>query len=383
MVKIICIEDEEILRFDICDELREAGYDVYDAADGQQGLHLIQTQCPDLVLCDIRMPVMGGYELLSKVRQSDAPWGTVPFLFLTAYGERDDMIKGLTEGADDFLTKPIDYEVLLARIETSLRQVKRVKDLEKRSFKEMETELNRAHEMQRDLLPSNDMQRAIELAYNLKLTSHYEPSRDLGGDIWGVHMISPQKVMIYLVDFSGHGVAAAMNTFRLSSKMDSDPIGEETPAEYLGKLNKWLCEQLQTGQYATVLLGVLDVEQQSFEYAAAGTTTPIRLNRQKAEIEIGCGKGVPLGMMKSAVYENRRLEIRNDDAIFLFSDALLEHGRKEKLNLGQDGVEKLLRQTVQSSDTWDVEGILTPFLAQAPRPLDDDLTAVCCVCHFN
>ncbi len=379
MTRIICIEDEDVLRRDICEELREAGYDVQGAENGQEGLQLIQTQSPDLVLCDIRMPLMGGYELLSIVRKSEAEWGMVPFLFLTAYGEREDLLKGLREGADDFLTKPIDYDVLLARIETSLRQVKRVKAQENRSQREMENELHRAHHMQRDLLPSFETQRAIELDCSLKLTSHYEPSKELGGDIWGVQMLSPTKVMLYLVDFSGHGIAAAMNTFRLNSKMDSDPLVDETPAHYLEKLNDWLCDQLQTGQFATVLMGVLDMEKQSFDYAAAGTTTPIRIDRARSTIEVGSGKGVPLGMSKSSKYENRTLEIKKGDAIFLFSDALVEHGRKENLNLGQKGVENLVLQVFETSSEWSVEDILAPFLELAPRPFDDDLTALCCV----
>ncbi|WP_135076562.1 SpoIIE family protein phosphatase [Terasakiella sp. SH-1] len=341
MVKILCIEDEKDLRRDICEELRDNDYDVIEASNGAQGLDLIRTEMPDLVLCDIRMPIMDGYELLDTVRNSYGQWANVPFLFLTAFGEREDVLKGLSCGADDYLTKPIDYDMLIARVVTVLRQVNRVTQQVKNDQREMQKELNRAHAMQRDLLPSEEKERLLERAYNLTISSHYEPSTELGGDIWGMHLMSPSKVMFYLVDFSGHGIAAAMNTFRLHSKIDSEPIGEMNPAEYLMHLNEWLSTQLQTGQYATITLGVIDLERHVFEYAAAGSTTPIRLDHQKQKIELGSGKGIPLGLSAKAKYENRTMEFNKGDGIFLYSDALIEHGRKEGLSLGRDGVEML------------------------------------------
>ncbi|NVK18935.1 MAG: SpoIIE family protein phosphatase [Methylocystaceae bacterium] len=379
MKRIVCIEDEASLRRDICEELQENGYEVIEASDGVEGLQLIRTKCPDLVLCDVRMPNMDGFELLRQVRESSATWGTVPFLFLTAYGEREHMLKGLRDGADDFLTKPIDYDVLLARIETSLRQVHRVKEYVKKTQGTMQKELDRAHIMQRDLLPSHEFQRAIEAACNLKLTSHYEPSTDLGGDIWGLQLISATKVMFYLVDFSGHGIAAAMNTFRLYSKIDSEPIGDLSPARYLERINSWLCKQLQTGQFATVLIGILDREKSEFQYAAAGTQPPIKIDFQDKEIEVGDGKGVPLGVSDGVIYEDRILSLKKNDALFFYSDALIEHGRKEKLNLGQIGLEAMVLKVAGRKSLLSVEDIIAPFLELAPRPLDDDLTAVCCV----
>jgi len=380
MTKILCIEDEGALRSDICEELRDNGYDVIEAANGADGLNLIRTEEPDLVLCDIRMPVMDGYELLAKVRESYGKWASVPFLFLTAYGEREDVLNGLGQGADDYLIKPVDYDLLLMRVKTMLRHITRVTDNVKNDQRNLQKELNRAHNMQRDLLPSRETERVLELAYQIRLTSHYEPSTELGGDIWGVQLVSANKVMFYLVDFSGHGIAAAMNTFRLHSRIDSEPIEEhQSPKEYLEKLNLWLCEHLQTGQYATVLLCVVDFYAQKLNYAAAGATAPIRIIAKANDIEVGLGKGVPLGVSKDARYENRNFDFKPGDGVFLYSDALIEHGRKENLDLGREGVEKLVLQVTDVKGDLIVDDILAPFLSTAPRPLSDDLTAVCCV----
>ncbi|SCA56928.1 Putative two-component response regulator (fragment) [Candidatus Terasakiella magnetica] len=219
----------------------------------------------------------------------------------------------------------------------------------------------------------------LERAFQIRLTSHYEPSTELGGDIWGVHLISHSKVMFYLVDFSGHGIAAAMNTFRLHSKIDSEPIGEATPREYLEHLNQWLCTQLQTGQYATVALGVMDFEKSRFDYSAAGSTAPIRIDHKHKKIEVGSGKGIPLGMSPKAKYEDRSMEFNVGDGLFMYSDALIEHGRKEGLALGRDGVENLVLKALSEQDEIEMGELMEPFISKAPRPLSDDLTAFCCV----
>lgn len=173
MSKVLCIEDEEDLLFDICAELRDAGYEVLSTNNGADGLRLIRSEIPDIVLCDIRMPIMDGYELLSIVRASKDDWSCIPFIFLTAYGEREDMLRGLRAGADDYLIKPIDYDLLLMRVATSLRQVERIKELVKLKQQGLNKELMRALNMQRDLLPSRETERILERAYNIRLTSHY------------------------------------------------------------------------------------------------------------------------------------------------------------------------------------------------------------------
>ncbi|MGS2743454.1 response regulator [Halomonas sp. LS-001] len=123
---ILCAEDHEELRRDLCDELREAGYRVIEASDGEQALaHLSAT--PDIILCDITMPRLNGYSLLERVRRDFPELADTPFIFLTALSERLDVIEGKRLGADDYLVKPIDYDLLLVTLEAQLRQVKRMR----------------------------------------------------------------------------------------------------------------------------------------------------------------------------------------------------------------------------------------------------------------
>ncbi|MEC9368456.1 MAG: response regulator [Pseudomonadota bacterium] len=127
MATILCIEDERSLRDDIVEELSDAGYKVLQAENGQQGLETILAEKPDLVLCDLSMPVMGGREMLSELRNKHPEFDSMPFMFLSALMERKVLLEGLRLGADDYLMKPVDYDVLLLKVQTALKRVQRLK----------------------------------------------------------------------------------------------------------------------------------------------------------------------------------------------------------------------------------------------------------------
>ena len=116
---ILCVEDEDDLRGDIAEELEAANYRVLQAANGSEALSLLEKHRPDLVLCDITMPGLGGYDVLKALREQGT-MADVPFIFLTALAERNDVLSGKQAGADDYLVKPIDYEILLATISARL-----------------------------------------------------------------------------------------------------------------------------------------------------------------------------------------------------------------------------------------------------------------------
>ncbi|MGF1630824.1 MAG: response regulator [Kiloniellaceae bacterium] len=125
--RILCVEDEEDLRKDIVEELRDAGYSMLEAGNGKAALEVIAKGKPDLILCDISMPGMGGYELLEEIRANHPEHCDVPFIFLTALADRSHIMMGKKLGADDYLTKPVDYELLLATVEARLEHAARLK----------------------------------------------------------------------------------------------------------------------------------------------------------------------------------------------------------------------------------------------------------------
>lgn len=124
---ILCIEDEKHLRRDIADELAEAGYAVIEACSGEEALELLRTLRPDLILCDISMPGLDGYQVLAATREKGPDFADIPFVFLTALGNPREVIEGKRRGADDYLIKPIDYDLLLATVDARLRQIERIR----------------------------------------------------------------------------------------------------------------------------------------------------------------------------------------------------------------------------------------------------------------
>jgi Response regulators consisting of a CheY-like receiver domain and a winged-helix DNA-binding domain len=150
---ILCIEDEDDLRTDIAEELESANYDVIQAANGSEALAVLRAKRPDLVLCDITMPGLGGYDVLKAMREK-GELADVPFIFLTALADRNDVLVGKQAGADDYLVKPIDYEILLATVAARLNQVARVQ----------KSAVQRAEEAWQEILKSS-RGRTVEALY--------------------------------------------------------------------------------------------------------------------------------------------------------------------------------------------------------------------------
>jgi len=118
--RILCIEDDSETAMLIAEELIDRGFEVNIAYSGQDGLNAILRERPDLVLCDISMPGMSGFEVLERVTRLAPRFEGMPFIFLTALADRDNELRGRRLGADDYVTKPIDFDVLEAIINTRL-----------------------------------------------------------------------------------------------------------------------------------------------------------------------------------------------------------------------------------------------------------------------
>jgi DNA-binding response OmpR family regulator len=123
--KILCVEDDRDTASLIFEELVDRGFEVRVAYNGRDALSAILKEPPNLVLSDIGMPGMSGFELLERLTSMEPRFETMPFVFLTALGDHDNELKGWNLGADDYLTKPVDYDVLAALISARLARVAR------------------------------------------------------------------------------------------------------------------------------------------------------------------------------------------------------------------------------------------------------------------
>lgn len=126
---ILCVEDDPHLRADIAQELRAAGHETVEARDGHDALDKLGPAPPDLVLCDITMPGMDGYGLLGAMRAAQSALSDIPFIFLTARDTREDILAGKRAAVDDYLVKPIDFDLMLASVDARIARARQLTDL--------------------------------------------------------------------------------------------------------------------------------------------------------------------------------------------------------------------------------------------------------------
>ncbi|MBX9633869.1 MAG: serine/threonine-protein phosphatase, partial [Magnetospirillum sp.] len=240
-------------------------------------------------------------------------------------------------------------------------------------------EMHIARRMQSELLPPVAELEWIQHSYGLKITSFFETSSVLGGDLWGLDPMDDHRFSLWLADFSGHGVTAALNTFRLHTLLEHISTGRDRPAAFLAEVNQRLAGLLPLGQYATMLYGVVDVRAGLFTYAAAAAPRPI-VAIPGQPVAVGDGSGLPLGVTRKATYVERSLALPPGSALFMASDALTETPAEDGSKLGSAGAVDLVQRVVDArGGDVDTDAILAPFLATVKRPLRDDLTAVCCL----
>ena len=248
----------------------------------------------------------------------------------------------------------------------------------------LEQELNVGRDMQAALMPSQAQLRSMEEAFDCRFDAHFETSSELGGDFWGLRRIDEHRLGIFLVDFSGHGVGAALNTFRLHSLMAELPA-PTSPAAHLDTLNRLLVDLIPRGQFATMFYGIMDTKADSITYSAAAAPSPLIGMADGEDIFVAEARGKPLGISADAKYTDRHLAFPNGAFLFLYSDALIE-GRDEHGDmLGTEGLSSLLSniskeksagKSAKKSSGSPLGGVLDQFNARSSLPLQDDLTAI-------
>ena len=374
--KILIIDDDQSICQLIMMYLNAAGYqNIGVAYDGGVGLEKIQSLNPDLVILDLSMPVMDGEEVLKRVR-ADPSFDDMPIIVETAKDSHETRNEVLRIGATNIISKPIDPEVLLGRVHTHLEKKILVANLTAYRVRVRE-ELEAARAMQLQLLPPDGDIEKIRQQFDVCLDTHFQPSSELGGDWWGVEALGPQKFSIFNVDFTGHGVGAAINTFRLQSVMSRIDSPDMDPARYLEEVNQRLVDLIPRGQFATMLYVICDVENDKIVYSACGAPSPVFGRSGSSELKFGDSSGLPLGISKSATYANHEFAFEPGSFMFLYSDALIETPGKSTSPLEDDGLLELVGKAVsQTGDQTKMEVILDAFFRRSVSPVPDDLTAI-------
>ena len=239
---------------------------------------------------------------------------------------------------------------------------------------DLEHQLAGAIALQSDMLPSSERVAQIQGRCHLDLSSCYKPRDGVGGDM-GIEVIGPQRVMIYVADFTGHGVSAALNTARLHSFVHMELKSTDKPALLLRSLNTRLQAVLPVGQFATMVCAAIDFHMQTIEYASAGA--PPQLYRKSSEdlFEVISQPNLPLGIVRDVAYESQTVAFCPGGGLVLYSDGFVETPKLPRSLFTTNSLRELLNTTNQATSLRLCQGLLGKFSKPAIEA-DDDITLV-------
>lgn len=372
---ILIVDDSEPARIFLEQTLRSHGFNSLLAVqDAQEALSSIDSFNPDLIILDVVMPGMDGLTCCEVIRRQEKH-RDLPILISTGLTDEHDRANAFLSGATDFISKPFFPDELHARVIMHLQNRHYIKEL--RLYHErVKTELDSARELQISILPSAGELQTIRQEAELDVASYFKPSSEVGGDFWGIKNLHSGRTAFWMVDFSGHGVASALNAFRLQAYMKEHSSISQQPGEYLSHLNEKLLHLLLKGQFATMFYGVVDIPNDQLMYACAATPHPIIL-RKNGKVDILDGSGNPLGIGTHR-YPLQTVPMHAGDVLILYSDALME-------TPGHDGSyidEQKIAQLLISNQGLGADALLAALLAYYHKHCgsnsEDDLTL--CIC---
>lgn len=293
--------------------LENSGFHVLTADCGTAALELAQTSHPSLILLDYLMPGMNGIEVLATLRQREGTKRT-PVVMLTASAEPDHIDAALGSGADDYITKPVNTKLLIARMKAMIL-ARRPRERETRSKRTdaIMLDLKEAAHVQQSQLPK------VPYAWNdWHLTGAVAPSGEVGGDLFDI-VVARDRCMAFLLDVSGHGTASALVGAETRSEL-RHLLARHDIGAAMQRLNGHLSRRA-TGKYCCLAVVELHHERVSIVNAGLPPVAVLRGDRIVAQV---WGSGMPVGMFDESVYQASDVPIESGDRIVLLSDGLTE-----------------------------------------------------------
>ena len=267
--------------------------------------------------------------------------------------------------------------LLRARVQQdrlSLALIRTQKNAEE-AYREVEEDLMAARAAQLRVMPKPDQLAKLHEATGVRVEGHFEPCLHLGGDHWSIIGPDPHTVRFCISDFSGHGIAAALNSFSLVALLARMRDVVLTPFERATRLNTDLCRVVGTGQFATVFLAELDIRRGVLSYVATGGPAPLIFDTKQEGVIALETAGVPMGISPTVQYESREQRIYPGQTLLFYSDALIEALDEDDNTIGRDWVEQAMMEHIRTQGPEGlVRRIVDEFRQRSPRRLADDLT---------
>ncbi len=343
---ILAVDDDPVNLKVIENLCRPRGYMLFTAEDGPAALRIIETNDIDLVLLDLMLPGMSGYEVCREIRRMDKGRHT-PIIMVTARDQVSDLANGFKTGASDYITKPFKSQELALRIENQLA-LKMLLDMEKSLVNGLRKEkqsvtglLERTMDLKESALQMLEWEKIIRTdlgvarTFQERLMSHsgpfegfeasvhYHPLMELGGDVCDIIRPRPGVLRVFLADATGHGISASLNTVKILTEYASVRETLGSPAEIMDFLNRRFSKQFkQYGIVFTCVIADVDMAASSVTVATAGM--PPQMIRRGGETAV-IGPTCPIiGLSDSVACREERHAMRRGDVLFLYSDGLIE-----------------------------------------------------------
>ncbi len=361
---VLVVDDSRAQRRLLCSYLKRWGFDVVEAASGEEALAICRRDDPSLIVSDWMMPGMGGLELCRAYRalRKDR-YGY--FILLTSKSDKGEVAEGLDVGADDFLTKPVAAAELRARIRAGQRVLDMERELTAKNSLLSKTlaDLQVLHEaIDRDLIEARKLQQSLVR----DRMRHYpgatvslmlQPSGHVGGDLVGAFQANAREIGVYSIDVSGHGIASALMTARIAAYFSGNSpqqniaiartaggaLAMRPPAEVADSLNRIIFDEIETEHYLTMLLARIDLASGRVTMTQAGHPHPL-LHRRDGKTEVLGSGGFPVGLVPGAQFHEFEAQLGPGDRLFLGSDGMTESTGPGGTMLGEEGLARLLQR---------------------------------------
>ncbi|WP_272010135.1 PP2C family protein-serine/threonine phosphatase [Roseovarius sp. ZX-A-9] len=395
--RVLVVDDSRLQRRILTSLLRKWGFDITQAASGEEALDICRESPPDLVLSDWMMPGMNGLEFCRQFRAMTRDcYGY--FILLTSKSEKDEVAFGLDAGPDDFLTKPVNAGELRARIAAGERILRIERELvEKNRLVEstlselqsvydlLDKDLNEAKKLQQSLVSERcrDFGPA-EVSLLLRASGH------VGGDLVGMYPVSATRIGLYGIDVSGHGISSALMTARLAGYLSatnpSQNIALEVnaqgaytprpPDETVAALNRLILSELETEHYFTLLLADVDLVTGRVRMCQAGHLCPA-IQRADGTVEMVGTGGLPVGLIPEASYASFDVQLYSGDRLIIYSDGVSECHDPQGRMLDDDGLAGMLCDLRQTRGMAMLESLVWKLTGFAGSDnFEDDVSAV-------
>ena len=352
--------DDTPENLDVVKGILSDDYHIKVAVNGHIALKIAQSQSPDLILLDIMMPEIDGYEVCRQLK-ADPVTKDIPVIFLTAKGETADEAEGFKLGAADYILKPVNPPLLKARVKTHLALKRNMDELQaayaviNRQKERMQEELNVGRDIQLSMVP--DTFPAFPDRDEFDIHALLQPAREIGGDFYDYFFVERDKLCICVGDVSGKGVPAALFMAVTKTMIKSTAAEDHSPASIITRVNDEISQDNPSCMFITLFLGLLDVGTGEFRYTNAGHPYPY-LKRAGGIIEtLKQVHGPVVGAMDGLAYGEDRVSLDQDDQLLIFTDGITEamdvgdqlYGEQRVIDLFQSASTKVLNTLVNTT----------------------------------